>query len=119
MNVPLAIRKPKKTVTGSPSRSQEDRCFERWPLEMKSWKSPKYSTEIKVSWGGSLDEKCFQVCKKVSAIKLLWDERSQQKIICHPEHPPTTFQRPGVSQFVRQSATAVNHTVPIRNNERD
>lgn len=91
LNVPLlvlAVRKSKKKVIEFPPSSQEDSFSEKkkkWPLEMKPQKSPRYSIDLRVSWGGSLDEKYFQVCKKVSTIKLLWDTSSQQKIICHSE----------------------------------
>lgn len=92
LNVPLlvlSVRKSKKKVIEFPPSSQEDsfsgREKKKRPLEMKPQKSPRYSIDLRVSWGGSLDEKYFQVCEKVSTIKLLWDTSSQQKIICHSE----------------------------------
>lgn len=36
-----------------------------WPLKMKPQKSPRSSTDLRVSWSGRLDEKYFQVCKRV------------------------------------------------------
>lgn len=63
------------------------------PVEMKPQKSPRYLTEPRVSWGGSLDEKYFQVGRKVSTIKSLWNKSSQQRIVCHPQQSSHNFNK--------------------------
>lgn len=78
---------------------------------MKPQKSPRYSTELRVSRGGSLDENYFQVGRKVSTIKSLWNKSSQQRIVCHPQQSSHNFNKARCLSVHKMVSNCVQSTI--------
>lgn len=109
-----AVRKSKKSTIGLPPSNQEDSSSggkKDRPLERKSQKSLRCSTDLRISWSGSIDEKYFQVYKRVSTIKLLWDMSSQQKIVCHPEQSCHDFAEARYLSVGKMVSNCVQSTI--------